>query len=156
MTVSSQIIAHIAARLALIRAGSQISRYRSASYTFKTSAGERVCLNSEIGEYSEELPVVALFPGTIASSLEGAELGMQISTLGFTIGGEIESDKAGTEGNDLLTDITATIKADPWFGGLIDEIHDWTGEVSVQVGERVSAIVKITFTVTYTVPYGSE
>ena len=159
MTIAEQIIAYIETQLAKIRLGQQITLHGGGSYTFRTDAGRLVDRNLEYTEHPDDMPSTVLYPGGNTSSVDTdpePELGMENHTLEISVEGFIESDKAGTEGEWLKADISCALKADLFWGGLIERLVTFNAESAVQVGDKVFTIVKVGLTALYTAPYGSE
>lgn len=159
MTVADQIHQYIKAQLAKIRIGQQIVLSNGAVHTFQTDAGTLVDTNLEYTEHPDIMPSLVYYPGenTISTDRDPEpELGMENHHQPFSVEGFISCDKAGTEAGQLKQDIVCALRADPWFGGLIEDLPGFTSDYSVQVGEDVFAIVKVSAQALYTVPFGSE
>jgi hypothetical protein len=155
MTIAEQIDIYIKAQLQLILTGAVIAT-RSGSYTIRTNAGRLVDKQLEYTEHPDDMPALVLYSGKNSSNTDGAELGTENHLQEISIEGFIACDKAGTEGDDLKADISAVIKADPWFGGLIMDLQNFEADVAIQIGDEVFSVVKVSFTVQYSAPYGSE
>jgi len=159
MTISDLIDAYVKTQLGKIRLGQQITLFNGKVYTFRTDAGRLVDKHLEYTEHPDDLPSCVFYTGKNTSSLDGdpaPELGMENHTLEISIEGFIESDKAGTEGDDLKLDISVALKADPYWGGLIELLQGFETDSVVQVGDITFTIVKIGFNAIYTAPFGSE
>lgn len=157
MTVSDQIDTYLRAQLAKIRLGSSVALHYGGSYTFQTDAGQQVDKHLEYTEHTDIMPSVVFYTGSNASDEdETVELGMEKHTLDISIEGFIEDDKAGSQLDALKNDISAAIKADPWFGGLLDQIQGFKSDGSIQVGDTVFSIAKVDFQAVYTAAYGNE
>jgi hypothetical protein len=159
MTVADQIHEYIKAQLAKIRVGQEITLLGGQAYAFKTDAGALVDTNLEYTEHPDLMPSLVYYPGENTTTMEGApepELGMENHLLPFSVEGFISCGKAGTEAEWLKQDISCALKADPWFGGLIEDLSGFTADSSIQLGGEVFAIVKVSAQALYTVPFGSE
>lgn len=157
MTIADQIDTYIKTQLAKIRLGQQITLFNGSVYTFQTDAGQLVDKHLEYTEHPDDMPSIVMYTGKNTTVVDDTvELGMENHTLEVSLEGFIESDKAGTEGDQLRQDITCVIKADPFFGGLIIELQNFETDQAIQIGDIVFTIVKVSFNVLYTVPFGSE
>jgi len=159
MTREAEIHQYIKAQLAKIILGQQITLFGGQVYTFQTGAGQLVDTNLEYTEHPDVMPSLVFYPGANSTTLEGdpaPEPGMENHLLPFSVEGFIECDKAGTEAWQLRQDISCALKAEPWWGGLIESLNGFEADSSVQVGDQVFAIVKISAQALYTVPFGSE
>jgi len=157
MTIADQIDTYIKTQLAKIRLGHQITLFNGAVYTCQTDAGQLVDKHMEYTEHPDDMPSIVMYTGKNTTILDDTvELGMENHTLEVSLEGFIESDKAGTEGGLLSQDITCAMKADPYFGGLIIELQNYEVDQAIQVGDVVFTIVKVSFNVLYTAPFGSE
>lgn len=156
MSVAEQIDSYIRAQLLKIRIGAQIQLLDGTPYVFRTDAGRLVDRQLEYTEHPDDMPGIVYYTGRATSTTEGAELGTETHIQEISIEGFIASGKAGAEGDNLKTDITAAIKADPWFGGLIMGLSAFESDVAVQVGDSVFCVAKVAFSVSYSAPYGAE
>lgn len=159
MTRADQIQEYLLAQLAKIRMGQQVILLGGQPYAFRTDAGQLVDTNLEYTEHPDDMPSLVYYPGEKTTNLDrdpAPELGMENHLLPFSIEGFIECDKAGTEAGWLKQDIGCALKADPWFGGLIEVLDNFSADSAIQVGDQVFAIVKVSAQALYTVPYGSE
>ena len=156
MTIAAQIDAYLKTQLQKILIGQSIRLFNGYVYTFRTGAGRLVDTQMEYTEHPDDMPALVLYSGKNSSNVEGAELGSENHLQEISIEGFIACDKAGTEGDYLKNDITVVIKSDPWFGGLIMELQDYEADSAIQIGDEVFAVVKVTFTVLYSAPFGSE
>lgn len=159
MSVADQIDTYIKAQLAKIRVGQNITTFLKSTYTFQTDAGQLVDKHLEYTEHPDAMPSLVFYTGKNDSALDGdvaPELGMENHIQEVSIEGFIADDKAGNNGDKLKTDISVAIKADPWFGGLIEQFQGFNTDSAVQVGDTVFSVVKVGFSVLYTAPIGSE
>jgi len=159
MTIADQIDIYLKTQLAKIRTGQTITLFNGTVYTFRTDAGLLVDKHLEYTEHPDARPSIAFFTGKNVTSTDGdpaPELGMENHTLSITVQGFIESDKAGTEGDDLKLDLVSALRGDPWWNGLIVDVQNFTTDSAVSVGDIVYTDVNITFDVLYTAPFGSE
>lgn len=159
MTVADQIHQYIEAQLAKIRLGQQITLFGGQAYAFQTDAGQLVDRNLEYTEHPDCMPSLVYYSGSNSTTMDGdpaPDLGMENHLLPFSVEGFIECDKAGAEGRQLVQDISCALKADPWFGGLIERLDSFETDSSIQVGDQIFAIVKVSAQALYTVPFGSE
>ena len=135
MTIAEQIDSYLKQQLQKIAVGATITMLGGAVYTFRTAAGALVDSQMEYTEHPDVMPSIVIYSGKNSSTLEDAELGMENHLQEISIEGFIESDKAGTEGDYLKSDIAAAIKADPWFAGLITELQNMETDAAVQIGD---------------------
>jgi hypothetical protein len=156
MSVADQLDTYIRAQLQKILTGQSITLFGGTVYSFRTNAGRLVDKQLEYTEHPDDMPALVFYSGKNTSTTENAELGMENHLQEISIEGFIASDKAGTEGDDLRLDIAAAIKADPWWGGLIMDMQGFETDTAIQIGDEVFTVVKVSFTVLYTAPYGSE
>ena len=159
MTIAEQIDNYLRTQLEKIHQGQTITMFGGETYTFRTEAGQLVMKNLEYTEHPDDMPSLVFYTGKNSSSVTGdfpAELGMESHLQDVNVEGFIECDKAGTEADDLKTDIAAVIKCDPFLGGLVDLIQDYQSDVAISAGETVYAVVSVKFTAVYQAPYGSE
>lgn len=157
MTIADQIDSYLRTQLAKIRLGASIGLHSGGTYTFQTDAGQQVDKHLEYTEHADIMPSIVFYTGSNASDEdETVELGMEKHTLEISIEGFIEDDKAGSQLDALKNDISAAIKADPWFGGLLDQIQGFKSDGSTQVGDTIFSIAKVDFQVVYVAPYGAE
>lgn len=159
MTIAGQIDNYIKNQLLKIRVGQTITLFSGLTYTFRTDAGRIVDKQMEYTEHPDDMPALVYYTGKHSVSTDGdipAELGMENHTVEVLIEGFILSDKAGSQGDDLKLDITCAIKQDPWCGGLILAMTNFETDSAVQIGEEVYSVVKASFSVLYTAPFGSE
>lgn len=159
MTKADQIDTYIKTQLAKIRVGTTITTFLGDTYTFKTDAGQLVDKHLEYTEHPDAMPGIVFYTGKNDSDLNGdvpPELGMENHLQECSIEGFIADDKAGTQGDALKIDISVAIKADPWFGGLVEQFSGFSTDSAIQVGEEVFSIVRVGFSVLYTTPFGSE
>jgi hypothetical protein len=157
MTHADQLFEYIAARLGLIREGQTINLFDRSFYTFQTSAGQQVDKNLEYTEVPDILPEICFYTGrNITIVDDSVELGMEKHIQEFSVEGFIECDRAGTEGNNLRADISTTLRGDPWWDGLIQELQNIETDVVIENGDPVYAMVKFSASAVYIVPYGSE
>lgn len=156
MTVADQIDTYLRTQLQKIRTGQTITLFNGMTYAFRTDAGRLVDKQLEYTEHPDDMPALVFYTGKNTSTVEDAELGMENHLQEVNIEGFIACDKAGTEGDNLKFDITAAIKADPWFSGLLTDMQGFETDAAIQIGDDVFAIVKVSFSVLYTVPFGSE
>lgn len=159
MSVSDQIDDYLRAQLGKIRMGQQITMFNGQVYTFRTDAGQLVDKHLEYTEHPDDMPSIVFYTGKNVSSLDGdpaPELGRENHLLEISIEGFIESDKAGTEGDDLKLDISVALKADLYWGGLIELLQGFETDSDIQVGDIIFTIIKVGFTALYTAPFGSE
>lgn len=156
MTIAAEIDAYLKTQLQNILIGQSVKLFNGKTYPFRTNAGRLVDSQLEYTEHPDDMPALVLYSGKNSSSVEGAELGSENHLQEISIEGFISCDKAGTEGDDLKRDITAVVKADPWFGDLIMGMQGFETDVAIQIGDEVFAVVKVSFTVQYSAPFGSE
>ena len=159
MSVSDQIDTYLRAQLGLIRLGQHITLPGGLVYSFRTDAGQLVDKQLEYTEHPDDMPSIVFYTGKNTSSLDGdpaPELGMENHTLEVSVEGFIESDKAGNEGDDLKLDIACALKANPYWGGLIEAMQGFETDSATQIGDVVYTVVKVGFSALYTAPFGSE
>lgn len=159
MSIADQIDTYIKTQLAKIRTGQTITGFLGNVYTFQTDAGQLVDKHLEYTEHPDDMPSIVFYTGKNDTAMDGdvpPELGMENHLQECSIEGFIADDKAGTQGDALKVDISVAIKADPYFGGLIEQFSGFSTDSSVQVGDTVFSIVKVGFSVLYTAPFGSE
>lgn len=159
MSVAEQIDTYIKTQLEKIRIGQSITTFLNHTYIFQTDAGQLVDKQLEYTEHPDDMPSLVFYTGKNDSALDGdvaPELGMENHIQEISIEGFITDDKAGSEGDKLKNDISVAIKADPWFGGLIEQFQGFSTDSAVQIGDTVFSVVKVGFSVLYTVPVGSE
>jgi len=159
MSVADQIDSYLKAQLGKVVRGGIIILFGGGTYTFQTDAGQLVDKNLEYTEHPDDMPSLVYFTGrnsTDFASDPQPELGMENHLQELSVEGFIECDKAGTEGDQLKQDISCALKADPFWGGLIEHLESFESNVAIQNGETVFAVVKVSATALYTVPFGSE
>ena len=158
MTINEQCDNYLRGQLQRIITGQTITLVTCGlSYAFRTAAGAVVDKNLEYTEHPDDMPALVFFSGRHSSSTDGAECGMELHTQEYSIEGFIECNKDGDAGDDLRTDITAAVKADPWWGGLLwQELQNFETDVAIQNGDTIFAVVKVSFSAVYAAPYGSE
>jgi hypothetical protein len=167
MSVADQIDDYLRAQLEKIRQGGTVTLFGGQVYTFKTDAGQLVDKNLEYAEHPDDRPMIAFFTGKNQTIIDDTvECGMENHLQDISVFGAIACDKAGTEAALLVNDLSAALKADPWFGGLIDEIQGFEVDVDIQISDTtaedeeadpaVYAIVSAKFSALYTCLYGSE
>lgn len=157
MTVADQLDTYIKTQLAKIRLGQNITLFNGTVYSFRTDAGRLVDKHLEYTEHPDDMPSIVFYTGKNTTILDDTvELGAENHQLEISVEGFVACDKAGTEGDNLKQDITAAIKADPFWSGLILEIRDFVTDSAVQVGDVVFTVVNAKFSVIYTAPFGSE
>jgi len=157
MTIADQIDTYLKTQLAKIRTGQTITLFNGTVYTFRTDAGQLVDKHQEYTEHPDDMPSIVIYTGKKTTIVDDTvELGMESHSLEVSLEGFIESDKAGTEGDNLKLDITSALKADPWWGGLIQELQNYESNSAVQIGDVVFTEVNISFNALYLAPFGSE
>ena len=157
MTIADQIDAYIKTQLQKIRLGRQITLFNGSVYTVRTDAGQLVDKDLEYTEHPDDMPSIVIYTGKNTTVIDDTvELGMENHLLEVSLEGFIESDKAGSEGDQLCQDISCAIKADPFFSGLIIELQNFETDQAIQIGDLVFTIAKVSFNLLYTVPFGSE
>ena len=159
MTIADQIDTYLRTQLSKIRVGQTITLFNGTVYTFRTDAGRLVDKQLEYTEHPDDMPAIAFYTGKMSTSFDGdtpAELGMENHTLEVSVEGFISSDKGGTEGDNLRLDITCALKADPWWGELILAMDSFETDSSVQIGDEVYSVARVSFNAIYTAPFGQE
>jgi hypothetical protein len=159
VSIAEQLDPYLRTQLEKIRVGQQITLPGGLVYTFRTDAGQLVDKQLEYTEHPDEMPAIVFYTGKNTSTLEGdpaPDLGMENHLQEITVEGFIESDKAGTEGDDLKLDIACALKADRYWGGLIEALQGFEVDSSTQIGDVVFSVVSVKFSALYTAPFGSE
>ncbi len=157
MTIADQIDAYLQSQLAKIRSGQTITLFNGQVYTFRTDAGRLVDKHLEYTEHPDDMPSIVFYTGKNTTILDDTvELGTENHSQEISVEGFIGSGKAGTEGDNLKLDITCVLKTDPYWSGLIIELRDFVTDSAVQVGDTIFTVVKASFTVIYSAPFGSE
>lgn len=157
MSIADSIDNYIKTQLEKIQAGRTIARFDASVYTFQTDAGQLVDKELEYTEHPDQMPALVFYTGKNQTIIDDTvEMGWENHLQEISIEGFVECDKAGTEGDQLAQDITAVLKADPWWGDLILEMQGFETDVAIQVGDTVYAVVQVKFSALYTAPFGSE